>query len=364
VAIARPAVRTIVLWDAVFVALAALQGLAFIAAPSIALIAAGIWWNSNTIAHNFIHRSFFRTRALTNLFSAYLSVLLGIPQSLWRARHLAHHAGTRPKLIVSTQLLAEVIVIVLLWMTLLNASPAFFLTIYLPGYALGLLLCGVQGYYEHAGGTTSHYGTVYNALLFNDGYHAEHHARPRAHWTELRARGAPRARSSRWPPLVRFLDDLNLETLERLVLRSPLLQRLVLSAHRGAFERLLTHVPVTRRIAIVGGGLFPRSALLLRELRPGAQLLIVDESAANIEVAHRLLGEGASYECRRFPSSALDLRDVDLLVIPLSYRGGREVLYRRPPAAAVFVHDWIWRPRGTSVVVSLFFLKRLNLVRP
>jgi hypothetical protein len=27
------------------------------------------------------------------------------------------------------------------------------------------------------------------------------------------------------------------------------------------------------------------------------------------------------------------------------------------------VHDWLWRPRGRSVVVSLLLLKRLNLVR-
>ena len=54
----------------------------------------------------------------------------------------------------------------------------FFLTTYLPGYAGGLALCALHGHYEHAGGTTSHYGTLYNVLLFNDGFHVEHHAHP------------------------------------------------------------------------------------------------------------------------------------------------------------------------------------------
>ena len=61
------------------------------------MIAIGVWWNSNTIAHNFIHRPFFRSRRFNALFSAYLSVLLGIPQVLWRDRHLAHFAALGEK---------------------------------------------------------------------------------------------------------------------------------------------------------------------------------------------------------------------------------------------------------------------------
>ena len=54
----------------------------------------------------------------------------------------------------------------------------------------------------------------------------------------------------------------------------------------------------------------------------------------------------------------------DLVVIPLAYVGDRAALYRRPPAPAVLVHDWLWRRRGESRVVSLLLLKRLNLVKP
>ena len=80
-------------WDALFVALALTQGGLLLAFPSIPLIAIGLWWNANTISHIFIHRPFFRTPALNAAFSVYLSLLLGFPQSLWRARHLAHHGA-------------------------------------------------------------------------------------------------------------------------------------------------------------------------------------------------------------------------------------------------------------------------------
>ncbi|HWP44222.1 MAG TPA: hypothetical protein VNO14_13345, partial [Blastocatellia bacterium] len=55
--------------------------------------------------------------------------------------------------------------------------------------------------------------------------------------------------------------------------------------------------------------------------------------------------------------------DFDLLIIPLSFVGDRRSIYQQPPARALLVHDWIWRPRGASAVVSLLLLKRLNLVK-
>src|SRR5499425_2184483 len=75
-------------WDALFVALAIAQGVWLIVQPSIALIALGLWWNANTISHNFIHRPFFRSRAANRLFSVWLSLILGLPQSFWKAKHL------------------------------------------------------------------------------------------------------------------------------------------------------------------------------------------------------------------------------------------------------------------------------------
>jgi hypothetical protein len=53
----------------------------------------------------------------------------------------------------------------------------------------------------------------------------------------------------------------------------------------------------------------------------------------------------------------------DLIVFPLSFDGRRGDIYARPPARAVIVHDWIWRKRGVSHIVSMWLLKRVNLVR-
>src|SRR5260370_39745558 len=79
--------------DQLLIALAALHPVILLAWPTVVAIALGLWWNANTISHNFIHRPFFRSRRANFAFSCYLSALLGFPQTLWRDRHLAHHAG-------------------------------------------------------------------------------------------------------------------------------------------------------------------------------------------------------------------------------------------------------------------------------
>src|ERR1041385_5265580 len=164
-------------WDALFIALALAHGFALVRFPSIPLIALGLWWNANTIAHNFVHRPFFRARKWNAIFSAFESLVLGVPQRLWRDRHLAHH-GDRPwRRRWSRQLAWETVLILSAGCGLLARAPEFFLTVYLPGWLIGLALCQLQGHFEHARGTTSHYGRLYNLLFFNDGYHVEHHAR-------------------------------------------------------------------------------------------------------------------------------------------------------------------------------------------
>ena len=80
-------------WDALLIALSFVHGSVLFAAPSIPIVALGMWWNSNTVSHNFIHLPYFRSTAANRLYSFYLTLLLGYPQSLWRARHLAHHSG-------------------------------------------------------------------------------------------------------------------------------------------------------------------------------------------------------------------------------------------------------------------------------
>lgn len=355
--------------EPILVALAASHGLLLLAAPSALLVALGLWWNSNTIAHNLIHRPFFRARGANRIFSLYLSLLLGIPQALWKQRHLAHHAGVRGRLSMDPQLLAESAAVVLLWATLASLQPRFFALVYLPGYAAGLLLCALHGHFEHSGGLTSHYGWLYNLLCFNDGYHIEHHLVPAARWATLPELAAPDSRASRWPAPVRFLEVFSLDRLERLVLRSRRLQAFVLERHRPALEALLAELPGVRHVCIIGGGLFPRTVLLLRELLPAARLKVVDSSEANLKTAARFLEGGASTTAagaiemvhRRYDPRLDD--DVDLLVVPLAFGEDRKAFYGRSAGPAVLVHDWAWHRRSPGRLVSLLLLKRLNLMR-
>jgi hypothetical protein len=396
-------------WDTTPVAFAVAHAAVLLAWPSIPVVAFGLWWNANTISHHFIHRPFFRTRTLNAGFSCFLSLLLGFPQSLWRSRHLAHHLaieGRRERRDLKPASV-DLGAVIALWGALLFLAPRFVLTVYLPGFLLGLGLCYLQGHYEHAAGTVSHYGRLYNFLLFNDGYHVEHHARPAAHWRELPAYRAAHANGSRWPAVLRWLELVNLCALERLVLRSPALQRLVLERHERAFRTLLRALPAVSSVGIVGGGLFPRTALILRRLYPEARVVLIDHSESNLAIAREFLWERKSWERRprelgpwerRHPcllggASVLaeeksrqgclrsqGLRSqgseeflnerfepgmqcaFDLVVIPLAFEGDRRALYATPPAAAMIVHDWLWRRQGVSAVVSWLLLKRLNLV--
>jgi Fatty acid desaturase len=250
-------------WDGLLILLALAQGWVLAYMPSLPLMAVGVWWNSNTIAHNFLHLPFFRSRILNGLFSAYQSVLLGIPQRLWRDRHLAHHAERRWRLRLSRPLVIESLLVAVLWVSLARLVPRFFWTTYLPGWLLGLALCQLQGYYEHTRGTTSHYGWVYNFLLFNDGYHVEHHARPQVHWRSLPCQPQRDARSSRWPACLRWLELVDLEHLEKLVLRSALLQQWVLGAHERAVRKLL---PEFKHVSVQMPSISARSPAAQRTL--------------------------------------------------------------------------------------------------
>src|SRR6266851_5572106 len=110
-------------WDALLTGLALVHGGLLFLFPSPLVVALGLWWNSNTISHNFIHRPFFRRRPLNWLFGAYLSVLLGIPQPLWRDRHLAHHEGRGWHLQVSRELAVHMTLVVAVWTTIVWCAP-------------------------------------------------------------------------------------------------------------------------------------------------------------------------------------------------------------------------------------------------
>jgi hypothetical protein len=361
-------------WDGLFVALSIAHGAVLGLTPAAPVVAVLLWWNANTISHNFIHRPFFGTSSANRVYSAYLTLVLGFPQTLWRKRHLQHHAELTKDAHAAAKpaaaYMGELLLLAAFWTLLAIEARPWFLGSYLPGWAIGLGLCQLQGYYEHARGTRSHYGRLYNFLFFNDGLHVEHHQRPGLHWTELGQLVRPETSRSRWPPVLRWLESLSLEGLERIVLRSPRLQQYMLTTHERAFRRLLPLAGDARRVTIVGGGLFPRTSLVLRKLLPDAQLTVVDACAEHIDIAKPMLAEGV-----RFVHEAFDPArpcDADLIVIPLSFSGDRRRVYDRPPAPTVLVHDWIWSSsrrfgargglRTPSALVSWLLLKRLNLV--
>jgi hypothetical protein len=143
-------------------------------------------------------------------------------------------------------------------------------------------------------------------------------------------------------------------------LRSPRLQRFVLKRHEDAFRRLLPELTPISEIAIVGGGLFPRTLMVLERLLPKTRFTVIDQSAANIQEAQKWINTNVRFVQQTYTPALVE--GMDLVVIPLSFMGDREAIYRRPPAPAIVIHDWLWRRRGISTVVSFLLLKRLNLV--
>ncbi len=149
--------------------LALLHGALLLAVPLWPVVALLLWWNANTVSHTFVHGHWGRRAA--SLWSPYLSALLGLPQELWRQKHLAHHAGRPLRVRFTSRLWIDGAAALSVWGVLAWLSPSFLLNQYLPGFALGQVLCAVHGFYEHRAGTTSCYGRLYNRLFLNDGYH-------------------------------------------------------------------------------------------------------------------------------------------------------------------------------------------------
>jgi fatty acid desaturase len=64
---------------------------------------------------------------------------------------------------------------------------------FLPFFYLGHCFSYLNGYFRHYGANpdkpiawgVSSYGKLYNWIFFYNGYHAEHHFRPKVHWTKM-----------------------------------------------------------------------------------------------------------------------------------------------------------------------------------
>lgn len=349
--------------DRVDVALTLLPPLAVGLMPSAVTVALGVFWLGNTVAHHAVHRRLFVGRRLERLLSLWLTLLLGVPQRLWRQRHLAHHAGRAWRLRFDRHLAAEAGLLVGAWTALSIAAPAWLAFVYAPGLCSGLVLAAAHGWFEHAGGTASCRAPWWNVPLLNDGLHVEHHRAPRRPWRELRPLTG--VRTSALPPLLRWLVWLRpaaaLDALEALVLRWPWLRERVLAAHRRALASVLADLPAPARIVIVGGGLFPRSALLLRERWPRAAMQVLDANAAHVATARAWLPRDVGVRHGAF--SAGHVLDADLVVLPLALRGSRAAVLAQPPAPLLLVHDWAWRRIGRGTIVAWWLCKRVHVVR-
>jgi len=205
------------------------------------LYSVSVSWNINGVSHNLIHNPFFKSRILNRLFAIMESVTLGISQTFYKHVHHRHHMGNsdrpdehgethdwisiyrhghdglaeNPWSYIFLSYLREdpkaiykeikrknpidarwgIIEIVVLGATIavgLLLNWKFWLY-FLPFYYLGHCCTYLNGYFLHYGGNpdkpiawgVSSYDKWYNQLWFNNGYHAEHHFRPKLHWTKM-----------------------------------------------------------------------------------------------------------------------------------------------------------------------------------
>jgi hypothetical protein len=161
-----------------------------------------------------------------------------------------------------------------------------------------------------------------------------------------------------------------LVVLEGVALRSPSVQKFMVRTQAAALRRVLEQVTLDQhaRVAVVGGGLFPRTVLALWQVQPDARLTVIDASAHNIALAKAYLGTLPESRLPTFECAFYDPErnaHFDVVIIPMGYMGDRSDLYEPQQGPILLIHDWLWRRRGDGgVPVSALLAKRLNFVRP
>lgn len=200
-----------------------------------------ISWSINGSSHNLIHNPFFRWNWLNRLYSVLLSLTDGFSQEFYHHVHLRHHVGNMDRVKDGTTIdplsiyrhgkdgqpesawtytfysyfrddigdvyrrvkekfpdkarwiRIEIALVVAIYLACAIYDWRAFLAL-VPFYYFGHSLSSLNGYYEHykgdpdtpmAWGVSTH-NKLYNWLWLNNGYHAEHHYRPKLHWTLMR----------------------------------------------------------------------------------------------------------------------------------------------------------------------------------
>ncbi len=202
-----------------------------------------IAWNIESVSHNFTHYDYFTSHPLNRAFGLIESLAIGFSQQVYKTVHRRHHIGNsdRPDAQGVTRdwysiyrygkggLAESVWTYALIgpfrggndiygemakggrkmndvrwakfedrahyaWFLLGFLLNWKFMLYFLPFYYLGHVFSMMVGYYEHyqanpdlpiAWGVST-YTRLYNLLWLNNGYHAEHHYRPRIHWTQMK----------------------------------------------------------------------------------------------------------------------------------------------------------------------------------
>ena len=195
------------------------------------------------VSHNFIHNPFFEKDSSNQYFSYFLSLGLGMPQTLVKLFHENHHRYNSDmqdlynhrtkdwsslyrysdipkqpenfwsytfkgifrldlkKIIrlaeeqgLKKQAQKEFAVIGAMAFLFLVFNFYGFIFFFLPAWFLGQCAFFAQSYMEHFRAvpgnrltdSVSCYSSLYNLIWFNNGYHQEHHYKPTVHWTDIK----------------------------------------------------------------------------------------------------------------------------------------------------------------------------------
>ena len=339
--------------DAILVLLAALHGVVLVVWPVAPLIAVAYGGTPTPLRTISSTGPFFDRPRMNRVFSAALSVLLGIPQTLWRDRHLAHHAGVEWRLRLSRQLGVETALVLCLWTALACLQPRFFLLVYLPGFLAGLGLCAAA----RALGTRS--GAAYQPLRAHLQFLDLTTVITPSTTPILRFTG-PSCGSASSPaplpavgrPLLRWLDvpaaggsRVPCAALAPLAaLRPAIVTDEPLQALLPQLRTIAARHDCGRRAFSEDGADSQRTSSRRRTSRSSIPI------RGNLETAREFLGGDIEYRNERYVPG--ESRDCDLTVIPLC-SGWRPRGDLSPSAfATVLVHDWIWRRRGAGAIVS------------
>jgi fatty acid desaturase len=234
-----------------------------------AIITYTFYYNPVVVTHNFLHTPFFQRRWANRAFAIFNSANLFLPQVLYKYHHLIHHQYANDPMRNGTTLdpsstyrygrngrqegfirycalslfrdgtgsayreamrhgqgvqfgmeLAAIVLVAAAWLAI---DWRWVLVAYVPTFYFGWFLALLENYYEHHrasdqesrfADSVSYYGRWYNILMFNEGYHQEHHLKPHLHWSrrpdvrrEHRGDFAKAgAHEARMPPLLGFLD--------------------------------------------------------------------------------------------------------------------------------------------------------------